>query len=50
MEETVKVELTEEERGIICNALDYWSDNNPYMDAKTFNKAIELIERIANAY
>lgn len=50
MEETVKIELTEQERGIICNALDYWSDGNPYIDEETYNKAVELIERIANAY
>ena len=50
MEQTVKIEFTEEERGILCTALSFWSDNEQYMELDTYNKAIELIERIANAY
>lgn len=50
MEDTVKIELTEEERGYICTALNDWSWNNPYMDEEIYNKITTLIEKIVNAY
>ena len=49
MEQTTKIELTEEERGLICTALDEWSWDNPHITEETYNKVTSLIEKIANA-
>lgn len=45
----MKIELTEEERGYICTALNDWSWDNPNIDEETYNKITTLIEKIANA-
>lgn len=50
MEDKVEIKLTEEERGLICTALNEWSWDNPRIDAETYDQITELIERIAMAY
>ena len=50
MKETVKIELTEDECGIICTALSFWSWENLNISEETCSKITELIEKITNAY